>query len=95
MRTVTVKCDLCGEEPPKRIDTGLPQTWIVSITCKPDDYHRSQYHLIQREQQAEWCSKCVERMGVRRPLVRADEPPVKPTLESIIREIVREEQVSE
>lgn len=92
MRTITVICDRCGKEPPRRLDTGLPPTWIVAITCDPNEGHYNRYHHIQKQQQAEWCSNCVEEMGVRTPLIRVDEEPQKPTLESIIREIVREEQ---
>lgn len=91
MRKVIVTCDRCGKEPPKRIETGKPQTWKVAITCMPDDVHMPLFHHLQRYQEAEWCTECVEEMKVKIPLVRADEQPQKSTLEECIREIVRSE----
>ena len=90
--TVTCKCDRCDEVQQSRLDSGgFTPLWNIAITCEPIDL-RDKYVYSTRHQSAQWCNKCVEGMGVRRPLIAADVENKPPTLEDIIRDIVRQEQ---
>jgi hypothetical protein len=84
---VTYTCDRCNKS-----DTKL-KLWEVSIGCEPiGDYaYRMQFHTIIKRQKAEWCESCIKEMNIFVPLHRADIEQKGPTIEDIIREIVREE----
>jgi hypothetical protein len=84
MKTTTYKCDRCGAEDTDNqiglnfIKVGYGQ-YITDASCRP---------------MVEWCHKCRIETGLQKPSekmpgVKPGEPP--PTLEEMIREIVREE----
>lgn len=79
-------CDRCSEE--------VGKLWWVGIVCEPLGTYeeRRAYHTIQRRQSAEWCEDCVNKMNVLKPLLRAEEEAKAPTIEDIVRAIVKEEQ---
>lgn len=92
--TVIYICDRCKQEAKSRHDNGgYPPLWMVSILCEPID-HRSQYHSPNKYQTAELCPACVAALGIMKPLLRAETDPPAPTLDDMIRAIVREEQQS-
>lgn len=91
MINVTYKCDRCGEGQESRVESGgFPPLWEISILCEPIDSH-VRYHPLKR-QSAQWCNSCVEKMQVIRPLIAADAPTPAPTIEDIIRDLVKQEQ---
>jgi len=81
-------CDRC-----KASQDTAEQMWDVAITCEANNLYRGQYYAPTKQQQAMWCRKCVDAVGVMAPMIlRAESQPVKSTIEDMIRAIVREEQ---
>lgn len=90
--TVIYTCDICQQPQKGRHENGgFPPLWTVTIGCRPID-HQSQYHGTIHEQGAEMCTECLDRLGIRKPLLRAEGEQKAPTLEDMIRAIVREAQ---
>jgi hypothetical protein len=83
---VILTCDRCKQTTEK--------LWEIGITCEPlgDYVYRSQFHVIRKQQKTEWCEPCVKEMDINRPLLRAQTITPSPTIEDMIREIVRSEQ---
>ena len=81
MRVTTVTCDRCKKE-----ITDLNQIWPISVRIN---------NGISTLKDQEWCRHCVLEMSLIKPYTPEDtkiipiEP--KPTIEDIIREIIREE----
>jgi len=87
---VTFTCDRC-----KKVLASEDALWEVALTCESRNGYRSHYFTPTKQQKAEWCRPCVDEMGVFVGLIRAETPEQPPTIENIIREIVREEQSRE
>ena len=81
-------CDRCGKTAPPRIETSQPPLWQISVRCEPIDSHNK---YCPTQQEAQWCNACVEELKVKRPLIYGGGEPEPPTLEAIIRDIVRSE----
>jgi len=93
--TIAYTCDICKQAAKSRHENGgYPPLWIVSITCMPID-ERHQYIEPTRYQHTEMCNDCVKRLGIHKPLLAADIEAKPPTIEDMIREIVRSEQERE
>ena len=89
MKTVTYECDRCGN----MIDDH-EQAWNLAITiaCEPrvPDHYPT---WVSKERRAQWCRPCMEHydlvgMSTGSDAKRSDPPP---TIEELVREIVREE----
>ncbi len=81
MKTTTYKCDKCGEEASGTNTIGLD---IVEVRWGQYETHVTQ---------GEWCKKCRIEMGCiydgdKKPVAEDESPP---TLEDLVREIVRDE----
>jgi len=86
MRTTTYKCDRCGAE-----SIGDDTIDLLSIYLGEGQYMSDAVHRGHRK---EWCVKCRIETGIHKP--EKTLPEIKPidsapTLEEMIREIVREE----
>lgn len=82
--TTTYTCDRCGAQ-------AIDETKFlkkVRITL-PDEYSAYQSH--DEVASAFWCRSCIVECGLRLPKKDEQVPVTKPTLEEIIRDIVREE----
>ncbi len=78
---VTYICDRCKKEQlPREQNGGHSPLWTVSVLCEPIDGYRHYYHSPTKYQSVEWCRDCVQELKVMQPL-----------LESLVRQIVREE----
>jgi len=87
-------CDRCDKERLGRHENGgHPPLFHIQVTCEPIDQHKGQYYIPTKWLQAYWCAPCVEQVGVTRPtILRAESDPKSPTLEDLVREIVRQER---
>lgn len=89
MIETTYICDRCKKPQLPRIETSQPPLWRITIRCEPIDSFNK---YCPSQQDAQWCNTCVEELKVKRPLIYAggvtSEPP---TLEAVIRDIVRSE----
>lgn len=86
MRTVILKCDRCGATAEN--DTTFLKHVAVGVNW------RYGFQAADRKLEAEWCHECLIKTGLRRPQNEAEEkiaPPAPPTLEDIVRDIVRDE----
>lgn len=91
---IVYTCDRCKKPAASRHENGgFPPLWVVSIHCAPidsmDRYHKSAY------QKAELCPPCVDELRIMKPLLAADVEQPAPTLDDMVRAIVREEQSGE
>lgn len=84
MITTIYKCDRCGHEQPH-----YEQMWDIAVICG----HHSWSATHSEREKALWCRKCAETFHLlppdRKPAAHV--LPEKPTLEQLIREIIREE----
>lgn len=88
---VIYTCDRCQKPAASRHENGgFPPLWIVSIHCEPID-HRSQYHRPATYQTAELCPPCVDELRIMKPLLAAEAEQKAPTLDDMVRAIIREE----
>ena len=94
-QTITYKCDRCGKE---SIDKDELNLRIVGIGIKVDKYSSYQdrsYDLKDYyNREKEMCEGCRRELGIIEPMKKATGGlimPVPPTLEEVIREIVRSE----
>jgi len=89
MRKTTVTCDRCGEIIPEK-----DQVWQIKLAYKCFPTEPDISHIQPR---AEWCRGCMEELGLLGNKYKATidnpVPPPEPTLEDIIRAIVRAEIV--
>ncbi len=89
MKTVTYECDRCGETIPEG-----EQVWNlgIAIACEPDteDTHP---RWLKKEHRAQWCRPCMEHYDLVGMSSGSDAKPIDPppTIEDLVREIVREE----
>ena len=86
MITTTYKCDKCGHEQPT-----ADQMWTVAFTFKSaEDWSSTQPAKAKEEL---WCRACLEKLHVlsQHSAKEVDIPTQPPTLEEMIRQIVREE----
>jgi hypothetical protein len=78
------KCDCCGHE-----QDNAEQMWNVGVYFGPCTLHN-----LSHEAGKIWCRKCMERIGVlsgkENPAQKVPPEPL-PTLEGIVRQIMREE----
>jgi len=84
MRTTTFKCDRCGAESTGDDTIGLEKVVVGS----------GRFYDYSQRGESEWCKKCRIETGVEKPDKNTPEiAPIDPlpTLEEMIREIVREE----
>lgn len=82
--TTTYKCDCCGYE-----KSESEQMWHIYIGLQ----HYGMQSSIRDKEQL-WCRPCVEKHDLLRGVSNPKEqnpPIISPTLEEIIREIIREE----
>lgn len=88
-------CDRCKNPAQTRHENGgFPPLWVVSIICEPIDY-RAQYTTPSRHQTAELCPACVAELRIMKPLLRAETQEKAPTLDDMIRAIIRDERGGE
>lgn len=99
MREVAYTCDRCGYETDSWDNTrseggSSRQMWTVGVAVRHSQHLQSVGAYVTEGQRADWCDSCVREMGLVgvKPTPNQDPPP--PTLEDIIREIVREETTS-
>ena len=87
MRTTTYKCDKCGAE-----DT-TNKIGLVDVGVFTGGYRRFGSGSGNYEYCKEWCYQCRLKTGLEQPKKPADAPAevTRPTLEDMVREIVREE----
>ena len=92
-RTITYRCDKCGSESTEAKNLDLK---LVAVGIKEDQYSSfsGQTFTLQdgEKRQKEMCQACRRALGidyVEKP--KTANPPSYPTLEDMIREIVREE----
>jgi hypothetical protein len=83
--TTTYTCDKCGHA-----QTNAEQMWTVGVVVSHKHYVFSDSEVRNR---ALWCRACVEKLHLlpQASAKPADIPQIAPTLEEMIREIVREE----
>ena len=83
MRSTTYKCDRCGGESQ---DPNFLQAISVNIIWRGNQYE-------SRVASADWCQGCVSEMKIAKiPYPKPkDYVPVVPSLEDLVREIVRQE----
>lgn len=81
MRTTTYKCDRCGAE-------SVDKNTLHKVKAGYGDYTSD-----VNGRQAEWCKKCCVETGLAHQNLAPEVKPLDPlpTLEDMIREIVREE----
>lgn len=90
--TIIYTCDRCQKPAKSRHENGgYPPLWIVAITCEPID-HRSQYVTPTKYQASELCPDCVEELGIMKPLLRGEAEQRAPTLDDMVRAIIRDVQ---
>ena len=88
-------CDRCGVHPKGRNENGgQPPLWIVTIGCAPIDNQREYLGMVH-QQRAEFCNTCLVELSIKKPLLRAETKEKPPSIEDMIRAIVREEKESE
>jgi hypothetical protein len=94
-------CDRCGYEQDRDRKFNDEMRWMRTITLFVEDGHAIRqgvnfHHIASRDRHGSvlWCDKCCEDSGLNRitkvTTAKANEQP-EPTIEDIIREIVREE----
>lgn len=87
MITTTYTCDRCGQTQEKSRE-GPIQFWTITVTFS-SGYGESTAHDVL------WCRPCAELFCILRPKLSASGQPVpqptQPTLDDLIRAIVREE----
>lgn len=87
--TTEYKCDKCGhtQENPKEM-------WEVAITRRALDAPSMNAGLTRQPLSQMWCRACMELVHILPPTgdrIKLKELPPEPTLEELVREIVREE----
>lgn len=92
-RRTEFTCDRCGEK--ADIEGGGPRTWLLAALLSSTPIPTSGYQCVTKRYDAEWCDKCARLSGLlplTPELTEAESPPPpEPTLEDLIRQIVREE----
>jgi len=89
MRTVTLKCDRCGATAEN--DKNFLKHVAVGVNWGYG------FQAADRKLEAEWCRECLIKAGLHSPQNEADEkiaPLVPPTLEDLVRDIVRDEMAN-
>ena len=87
VRTVILKCDRCGATAEN--DKDFLKHVAVGV-----NWGGYGFQAADRKLEADWCRECLIKTGLCRPQNEADEkiaPPAPPTLEDLVRDIVREE----
>lgn len=85
-------CDRCQKPAKSRHDNGgYPPLWVISLICEPID-HRAQYTTPSRYQTTEMCRDCVDELGIMTPLLRGETEEKAPTIDDMVRAIVRDTQ---
>lgn len=89
---VIYTCDRCQKPAKSRHENGgFPPLWVVSIICQPID-SMDRYITPMTHQKAEICPDCVDELRIRKPLLHGEAEEKAPTLDDMIRAIVREER---
>jgi hypothetical protein len=88
MQKTILTCDRCKKEVDKLYEVGAGARSEYSGQYHPGGREYRVYQLL-----AEWCLKCCIEMHIVQPVKGSDAKPLAtpPTLEDMIREIVREE----
>lgn len=92
----TYTCDRCGYETDSW-DAAKETRQMHSVGVVVTDtqaLHYARYSTssgVPPKQTGHWCGSCVQDLGLKGPPPKPDADPAPPTLEEIIREIVREE----
>lgn len=90
----TYKCDRCGGTSTDREELKLSQIGIGVKRDVGSFYYSPGSYMLQDTQhrEAEWCEKCLLEVGVMSPRPKEEaSTPSFPTLEDLLREIIREE----
>ena len=92
-RKTIYRCDRCGDV---SMTEGILNLEIVAVGVKREHYNSYQpgYTLIDHQlREKEMCKKCREELGIYDPEPKKAEDPIRafPSLEEMVREIVREE----
>ncbi len=87
MRETILTCDRCKEKVKELIEVGAGKRSVYSGSS----YSREHFELYQLV--AEWCIDCCIKMHIASPCKESEAKPIQPppTLEDMIREIIREE----
>lgn len=88
MRKTILTCDRCKKEVKDLVEVGAGKRSIQYYSFSPSG---TTYELFQLS--AEWCLACCIEMGIAQPCKESKAQPIQPppTLEDMIREIIREE----
>jgi len=95
--TTEYKCDSCGHAQDTPQNTGADGSrymFQVSVCCEPavPGLNSDRYWPHTSPTNAIWCGQCVDKSGIRKPLLQGDNPaPAYPTFEELVRQIVRSE----
>lgn len=93
--TVIYKCDRCGKESTNEKEIDLAIVGIGVKREKYSSYPEHNYDLADHcNRETEMCGACRIELGILPPKKRSDGgmvAPVPPSLEDVIREIIREE----
>lgn len=85
--TTTYTCDRCGAQ-----QSTPEQFWTIGVVAK-HDLHTAfpKWELPLERNRMQVCRACCEAMGMVPRMVPVENPPPPPTLEDLIRELIREE----
>ncbi len=81
---ITYRCDRCNEVKEQA------DCWRVQVQVRCASSAVS--HFDNNGQQKLWCRSCCITVGIFMPLIRPDMEAPKPTIEDVVRDIVREVQ---
>lgn len=102
MKTITYACDRCGHTQDSDRKFADTDRWMTTITLAMQDGHQENnnghLNLTARDtakvKTVLWCDKCCDEVGLSN-IHRLSQPmpydPAPPTLEDMLREIIREE----
>lgn len=92
MKVTTYTCDRCKKS--ETTNDNLQLLYVaVGLRRERYDSYRPGYSLDDKQlREQEWCVNCRTELGIHEPIPKQPVPgPVYPSLEEMIREIIREE----
>lgn len=90
MRTFVAKCDKCGKDCSEG-KTWEDRLWLVQINTAPVGEHGLSYHPQHSGISADWCQECLTKAGIGTHVIAAPEGTKLPTMEDLIKAIVKNE----